>query len=131
MSLTRWPGSKKRLRRLLQVWLGLGLLGLLYAGCVNRLGVGIPCMFYCITGLQCPGCGVTRMLLCLFYLDFSGAWEQNPAVLCMLPFLLVLLVRVSFQYLKNGTKRLRRGEEYAVTAMVVMLLSFGIFRNFT
>ena len=42
------------------------LLGLCFYFFLNqRLSIGIPCLFYQITGFYCPGCGVTRMLFAL------------------------------------------------------------------
>lgn len=36
------------------------------------------CPFKALTGLPCPGCGMTHAFLALGRLDFSGAWNANP-----------------------------------------------------
>ena len=36
------------------------------------------CLFKAVTGLPCPGCGMTRAFLALGNLDFAGAYAQNP-----------------------------------------------------
>ena len=33
-----------------------------------------------ITGLPCPGCGMTRAFIRLLHLDFAGAWQMHPFV---------------------------------------------------
>ena len=79
------PGQ--RLRRLLTGLLGMAAVGAGYALWVNLTHLSIPCPFHAITGLQCPGCGVTRMCLALLRLDVSGAWKANPVLLLLLPLL--------------------------------------------
>lgn len=36
------------------------------------------CPFSFIFGVSCPGCGMTRALICVFHLDFSGAFYYHP-----------------------------------------------------
>ena len=38
------------------------------------------CPFYAVTGIPCPGCGVTRGAYHLLHLDFARAWKANPCV---------------------------------------------------
>lgn len=121
--------NKLRLRRLLAVSGGLLLAGLGYALVYDATGFSIPCPFYAVTGLQCPGCGVSRMCLCLLHLDFSGAWHYNPVILSLLPVGIILAVRLAARYVKTGSKALTKGENATLWAMIVILLLFGVIRN--
>ena len=47
------------------------------------------CLFEYVSGLDCPGCGVTTALLQLAKGDPAAAWETHP-VAVLLPFYLVL-----------------------------------------
>ena len=67
--------------------IGCILLCMIYAGFVLRFNVGIPCIFYKITGLKCPGCGITRMLLSIWKLDFRSAYEANQMIFILQPVL--------------------------------------------
>lgn len=67
--------------------IGFILLCMIYAGFVLRFNVGIPCIFYKITGLKCPGCGITRMLLSIWKLDFRSAYEANQMIFILQPVL--------------------------------------------
>ena len=46
-----------------------------------------PCMFHCLTGLYCPGCGNTRALALLLRGDVAGSLAKNalfvPLLLCV------------------------------------------------
>ena len=129
MSLTKWPDCNRRIVRVLALWIGLPLLGICYGLLVSRIGFGIPCLFRLITGLKCPGCGVTHMALCLLRGDLSGAFYENPVVLMLLPIGLILTIRLTCRYLKTGSKCLTKWENRAVIGMIVLLVAFGIARN--
>lgn len=129
MSLTKWPDCKPRVYRALTLWIGLPLLGICYGLLVSRIGFGIPCVFRLITGLKCPGCGVTHMALCLLQGDLSGAFYENPAVLMLLPAGMILAIRLTYRYLRTGSKKLTKWENRMIIGMIVLLIGFGIARN--
>ena len=121
--------SKQRLCHLLRDVCLVALLGGVYALICFHFGVGLPCPFYLFTGLQCPGCGVSRLCLSLLRLDFAGAWAANPVILLLLPFGVLLAVRLAVRYVRNGTRRLTKAETVLVYAACVCLLIFGVLRN--
>lgn len=51
-----------------------------------------PCMFHALTGLHCPGCGMTRAVLHLLHGDMAAALRCNALVTLALPFLAVAAV---------------------------------------
>lgn len=121
--------TKHRLKRLLLL-AGLILgIGLAYAVFVRLSGLSIPCPFHAVTGLFCPGCGVTRMCLALLRLDFAAAWQATPVLLLLLPVLAALLLRQAVRYVKTGRSTLSRGESALVWGMAAVLLLWGIARN--
>ena len=46
----------------------------------DRIGGAMPffCPFKALTGIPCPGCGMTRAMLSLTKGDFRGAFGYNP-----------------------------------------------------
>ncbi|MCH5326526.1 MAG: DUF2752 domain-containing protein [Duncaniella sp.] len=38
------------------------------------------CPIYHFFGIHCPGCGITRALICLFKGDFTEAFQYNPHI---------------------------------------------------
>ena len=51
------------------------------------------CLFRNVTGQECWGCGMTRALASLAYLDFQAAWEYNRFVVVVAPLLLYIWVK--------------------------------------
>lgn len=128
MSSTRSRTSKQRLFQVLLAWSGLLLLGFGYAAVAKAFG-GLPCVFRMATGLKCPGCGVTHMCLALLDGDWTRAFRENGAVLCLLPVLAGLLGHQSVRYVCDGTLRLLPWEERLAWAMAAVLVLFGVARN--
>ena len=129
MSLTKWQDCNRRFVRALAWWLGLLTAGICYGAVVSKIGFGIPCLFRLITGLQCPGCGITHMALCLMHGDLSGAFHANAMVLTLLPVGGILAAKVTLRYLKTGNRQLTRWENRTVIGMIVLLIGFGVVRN--
>ena len=57
-----------------------GLLHLAGYSLLSALPKAPLCPFRALTGLLCPGCGITHAFLSLGRLDFAGAYAANPIV---------------------------------------------------
>ena len=119
---------RERLKNVLRGGAILILAGLIYAA-LYLMGIQIPCLFHLLTGLYCPGCGISRMFISILHLDFLNALRYNSMVMFLSPFLLVLLFQVLFSYVKTGSKKLSKRQTVAVWIMAGLLLLFGILRN--
>ena len=91
-------------------------------------GVRIPCLFYELTELQCPGCGITRMFVSLAKFDISSAFSYNPAVFITGPFIVAYLMCSEIKYVYYGNRSLGRWEMF-LWIELFLLIFFGIFRN--
>ncbi len=120
-------GSERRLGKLLVLLGGLLTLGLTYAWAMGRLGRGLPCLFYRLTGLLCPGCGVSRMCMALLRGDWAGAWAANPAICLLALPIAALLVCRAVRYVAGTPSRRWEGRAWLVIAG--LLLAFGVMRN--
>ena len=123
--------QKHRVRRLAFFLSAVLACGLAYAGLCTVLGFVLPCPFYTVTGLQCPGCGVNRMCLSLLRLDFGAAWQYNPGLLSLSPALAALAVLTAWQYVKTGTLAQTRSAHVLTVFCIVWLLVWGVWRNIT
>ncbi len=99
---------------------GAGFLcaGLFYGYVLIPLGFRVPCLFRRVTGLRCPGCGITDLCLGLLHGRFLPGcnWGLTAAA----PWILFLL------WLQR-----RRPKAAGVLAWVlaVFLLIWGVLRN--
>jgi hypothetical protein len=63
--------------RLVQVFCA-SALALSFAFGQSSLPKAELCLFHAATGLQCPGCGLTRAFCAISHGQFSLAWSLNP-----------------------------------------------------
>ena len=122
---------KKRICRLLTRCAIVLLVGLLYYLFVVITTIKIPCFFYVLTGLYCPGCGVTRMSVALLQLDFERAFYYHPVLLCSLPLLGVCFGYQALRYVKTGETKLLWWQNTIIWLVIVALVSFCVYRNIT
>jgi hypothetical protein len=71
------------------VWAGTGFLGILLAGAfVVWQPANDPasswCVFYRLTHIPCPGCGLTRAMAALFHGDWRASFRYHPLALPIL-----------------------------------------------
>lgn len=111
-------------RRILAALLAAGALYLVW---LRLGGPGIPCPFHLVTGLLCPGCGVTTMLVALSRLDLRAAFTANAFLLCTLPLLVFELVH---EWRRCAAGRPQpRWNQILLAVYGGGLLLFGILRN--
>lgn len=121
--------QSRRLRRVLAGCALLAAAGLAYGLWVDRTGLALPCPFRAVTGLQCPGCGVTRLCVALLRGDLAAAWQANPVLLLLLPALAALLLRTAVRYVREGRTAGPRWEGAVTWAMIAVLAVWGVVRN--
>ncbi|MGN0442697.1 MAG: DUF2752 domain-containing protein [Acutalibacteraceae bacterium] len=120
---------KKRAKNVLILFGIIIAVGIIYIIFNSLTGIGIPCVFHLITGLNCPGCGVSRMIISLINLDFEAAFRYNAALFVLSPVFLILAITIIVRYIKTGSQKLSRGQSAVVITLIVLLLLFGIVRN--
>lgn len=105
------------------------LLGIAYGIFFIYTGIGLPCKFYQITGLKCPGCGITRFVTKCMQLDFYNAIKEN--YLAPLMFLLVgeIIVEQIVTYIRYGRARISKRNERMAWGFVGVLILWFVVRN--
>ena len=94
-----------------------------------QIGKPIPCVFHLVTGLKCPGCGITHLLLALVQGRIAEAFSYNPAVFILLPVLGAVMGRAGLRYVRSGSFALKTAEENVMIGAAAALILFGIVRN--
>ena len=106
-----------------------GVVCLAYYSLLTFFNIGIPCLFHKITGLLCPGCGITRMILAILHLDFKSAFQYNSVIFVFSPVIIYFIIRLYISWLKSESYKLSLLENIVVYIMLIVLLIFGIVRN--
>lgn len=127
----RYPITKRqRVLRVAFLWVLLILFFLLLRLIYLRFGVGIPCPFFFVTGLYCPGCGAFRALSALLQGDLWQAVRYNALVVLFMPLLIVLCVRETARYIRAVRPApLGRSETIVCIAVVAVSVLYAIARN--
>lgn len=93
----------------------------------HNLGFKIVCLFHEITGLLCPGCGITRCLFAILNLDFKRAFYYNQLVFILLPLFGIYYIMNIYRYLLD--KKRIEVPNYIVVILLFITLIFGVVRN--
>ena len=119
---------KKRLKK---VALRYGLIlaiGFIYLVINLFVGYGIPCVFNKITGLQCPGCGATRMAMALAKFQFVAAFKYNAFLFITGPFILGSIIFNEVRFVRTGQRPSGKWG-IAMIVMLILALIYGVLRN--
>ena len=81
------------------------------------------CPIKAITGLECPGCGITRMFVALFHGNIYQAFRYNPLVFIELPIIFILLVLYKFK------KEYRKVINIIFIVLLIITIVYGVLRN--
>lgn len=88
------------------------------------------CLFKAVTGLSCPGCGMTRAWLSAFALDFDAALAYHPLFGVVPPAL--VLASIQGQARRDGPWENRgmrsRLCDAVIVALIVFLLALWVVR---
>ncbi len=93
----------------------------------TKINIFIPCLFHQITGLYCPGCGITRCLVSIIKLDFIQAFRYNMLVFILMPLFIFIGIKKYYCWILNKQCIIFSNRFYVF--LVVITILFGILRN--
>lgn len=86
--------------------------------------IAIPCIFHKITGLYCPGCGITRAIKALLRGDLYSSFRNNILLYVVVPLIFVIQV-----INKKSSEKTRKINNYILVFLLIFTVGYGILRN--
>ena len=86
--------------------------------------IAIPCIFNKVTGLYCPGCGITRAIRSLLKGNVAESFHNNLLLYTVLP--LLGIVEIIYR-LTN--KKYKKTYNIVLILLLISALFFGVLRN--
>ena len=100
-------------------WFILGFLVYYYLS--HRIW-GAYCPMLLVTGLPCPGCGMSRAIFFVLTLQFSRAWMMNP--LAFLWTLLLILFVIMRYFLGKSVKKMQN----PLILILILTIAYYVIR---
>ena len=115
----------------------LAVAGLIGAGLLAVVATFPPaeysfypqCLSYRLTGLHCPGCGLTRAAHSTLNLEFAQALAYNPLAVVILPYLAVAVLRSAWLWLWDVEPRTNMFPAWLGWTIVGVMVAFWVLRN--
>lgn len=85
---------------------------------------GIGCPIRWLTGISCPGCGITRAMLALLRLDFSAAFACHPLFWFLPPAFVYIIIG------KHPLLGSDKNEKYFLIFVILITIAVYLFRLF-
>lgn len=89
----------------------------------------IPCLVYEITGLYCPGCGATRMIISMLHFDFKQAFFYNQLLFVSTPIFIVLFIDYVISNIRGKKELYKKIPNIVYYIYIALLIIFMIIRN--
>ena len=135
--LVYWkPTTHKQLAEwLVGCYLELGILSVVFfftfftthTTQIPYFGHYYTCPFKDMTGLSCPGCGITRAFIAIGHGDIITALKNNPLILLFFPVFLLRFTQRLQEIFFKGFYAIRFNGQ-VLLFIAVFFLSFGIIR---
>lgn len=120
-------GAVSKKRKLFFTLSAVLVAGVIYYFLVTFTSFRIPCFFHLVTGLKCPGCGVSTIFVEASHLNIAAAFAANPFLFVTFPFIVFELVWAMIRT-QRGTKN-PRANEILLWIYIGLLLAWGVIRN--
>ena len=94
-----------------------------------RFALGLPCPIQYLTGIACPGCGITRAVDALFRADLVSALRFNQMIFVYLAYMLWFILTAAVRYIKGKRDPLLFGPNWLHISVGACAIIFCVWRN--
>ena len=84
----------------------------------------LPCIFKGVTGMPCPGCGMTRACLAILQGEFSTAWRYHPFSFLLIGLAILIVFQPEYAQEKWGAISLIK---QGIIVSILILLCLGLW----
>ena len=102
---------------------------IIYLSVVALTGHGIPCFFRRLTGLQCPGCGMTHAIFSFIHGNYAEAIRYNILSVTICPLIGLFLIIKSIKYINTGEEEFTYIDVFFLITCLITCVLFFILRN--
>lgn len=128
LQLTQVSNMNKNIKKASKIILLLLLLVLLSFIVTNLVTViKYKCPFNLFFNIKCPGCGVTRMFLSIFELNFKSAFHYNSLFFVSIILFILYLIYVFICIILNK-KYYKLNWNHAIIFAIILVI-YGVIRN--
>lgn len=121
---------QKRIFKSLSILFLIIIISLIYYFLSINFHFYIPCIFHKITGLYCPGCGITRCLFSLLCGNIKQAFFYNMLVCLFFPVFLFYAGYKLYIYIMGRKDNLFiHIPKWVLYFSLLITILFGILRN--
>lgn len=111
--------------------LSVAIFAVFYLFDPQKTAVFPQCPFFLLTGYRCPGCGSQRAIHELIHLNIVEAFDHNPLVVLILPYILLGVYWAYFDGAKaHPVLQKKFFGKYSAIIIILSIIAFGIARNF-
>ena len=90
----------------------------------------LPCIFYMMTGLYCPGCGAGRACYSILHLQFKDAFCYNPLMTILLPLIGLYITARAVDWMFTGENHVDRRISVKLLGWILAIVFvYGVLRN--
>ena len=85
----------------------------------------LPCIFKGVTGIPCPGCGMTRAYLAILQGEFSTAWRYHPFSFLLIGLIILIVFQPEYTQETWGAISLIK-QKIIVSILILLCLSLWL-----
>lgn len=98
-------------------------IGVLFIAWLALYLLDIGCVFRLMTGIPCPGCGMTRAWLAALRLDFAAAFAYHP-----LFWVVPIAFALAFVREETASDKVKHGIDIVIAVLCVLVIAVWIVR---
>lgn len=120
---------RRRFKKTLLVAIAIVVVGISYLIFFHYTGYGIPCLINKIFNVNCPGCGITRMINEFASFNIKEAFKYNYFLFITLPLVILFILYIIYSWIRYGIIKGKKIIIFLGIIYFILLIIWAIVRN--